>query len=125
MGNLSSAAHPLKMQVRGGELIAGRMTTAGASNPTKVTPSVGWTAVRTGVGLIVVTLPQAYKKILYVDANMIVGASSTKFAKVIGVTDGGIRAGATVTIELQNSAGTPADQTGLDLMFLVLAAQVK
>lgn len=126
MGLLSSALFPIRAQLRGGNIVAGRMTTAGAANPTKVTPSPGWTVTRTGVGTIVVTLPQAYKEILYADTNLVGGAASTRFAKVVAVSNGslGSRALATFTIETQSASGTPADLTGVDLMFFVVAAQV-
>jgi hypothetical protein len=125
MGNLSSGEYPLKAHVRGLKGIRGRFTTANTAAPTKVTPAVNWTVARTGVGTFVVTLPQAYKRILYADANAIVGASSTKFAKIVALSEGGIRSGATITIEVQSAPGTAAETTGLDVMFCVDACQVK
>jgi hypothetical protein len=124
MGNLSKARYPAKSSVRGTDMISGRMTCAGASAPVRVTPAVGWTAARTATGQITVTLDQAYKKILYVDASLIGAAANTKSVRPITLTDGGIRAQASVVFELQNTDGTAADQT-IDLVFQIVAAQVK
>lgn len=125
MGLLSSALNLMRINVRGSEVIAGRMTTAGASDPTKVAPSIGWTAKRTAAGQITVTLPQAYKSILFASADLLVATGATKQVQMISTSNGGIRAGATVVFELQNTAGTAADQTGLDLMFYIVASQNK
>lgn len=118
MSNLArNTPSPVRSHTRRIVKIYGRMTTAGAAAPTKVVPGVGWTATRSAAGNILVTLDQAYKKILHVDAQLIGATANTKIAKVIALSDGGVHTGASFTIETQSVAGTAADQTGIDLTF--------
>lgn len=123
MGNLSSAGYAIKAQFRNGEVLAGRFTMNNTAAPTVVTPGVGFTVARTGVGVYVITLSQAFRRVFYADANMLLAAASTKIAKVIGITEGGIRQAAQITIEVQSVAGTPADMTATDLLFMVVAGR--
>jgi hypothetical protein len=126
MSNLAkNPPSPVRSPTRGLHLICGRMTTAGASAPTPVKPAVGWTATRSAAGNILVTLDQAYKQVLHAEAHLIGATGNTKGAKIIATTNGGVRSGASFTIETQNTSGTAADQTGIDLTFACYAAQVK
>jgi len=124
MSKLTGAAQALKGPTRGHQVIVGRFTMNNTSAPTKIVPGVGWSVARTGVGVYLITLDRAYKKVLHAGAGIVGATGNNKRAVATALTDGTVRLGATVQLEMQNTA-TAADQTSLDCTFIIHAAQEK
>jgi hypothetical protein len=120
MANKLSAgtASPARHYSRGVETISGTFTTNNTSDPTQsVNEGAGFTVARTGVGVFRVTLPRAYRRVLFADAQTVEATRIAKITARAAGSAGATRVGASFDVTIQSAINTPVETTGVVVMF--------